>query len=344
MTDGDNTPATVEDFLTPIDDAAEDQAPAAGENQEDIDISDITADTEADVEPGEDADADADVDTEDADDGEPEAEAVPAPTSWSKEDAKVWETLPPEAQAIVARREQERDRFVREAGRRAAEVKAQVENGAREIVARQAEEHSIALQAYAQRFMPQAPDQRLLYTGNPDDVLAYQRQDAAYRAAAAQQQELQQAIAQAQQQARAAREQAYQEDIRVETERLQEQLPDWFDPSAGPKLKADLQSIGAELGYPAELMAQASATDIIALKKALDWKAKAEKFDRMMSKQMQKVRSAKGKVPQMSRPGAPGGKGVAAMRSQADRDAAIQQFGQTRSGEAAAALLLTRTR
>lgn len=340
MNDGENTAVSVEDFLVPAEEtqdttdtteAVTDDAPLSEEAFE-PDASEEVEQTEEEV---------ADEETET---GEPEVEAVPAPNSWSKEDAKVWETLPPEAQAVVARREQERDRFVREAGRKAAETKTQVENQAREILAQQAEDHSIALQAYAQQFQPQAPDQRLLYTGNPDDVLTYQRQDAAYRAAASQQQQLQQAIAQAQQQARAAREQVSAEDIRVETERLQEQLPDWFDPSAGPKLKAELQSIGAELGYPAELMAQAGATDIIALNKAREWKVKAEKLDRIMSKQMAQVRAAKGKPPQMSRPGAPGGKGVAAMRSQADRDAAIQSFGQTRSGEAAAALLLTRTR
>lgn len=331
----DSAPITVDDFLVGDDEPQAD----AGENLEALDVSDDEVEVEA-IDASEDGDDDGDVEPEVE---EPAAEVVPPPVSWSKEDAKAWEALPPEVQAVVARREQERDRFVRDAGRKAAETKTSVENQAREFLAQQAEEHAIALSTYAQQFQPKQPDPNLLYTGNQDDVLLYQRQDAAYRAGTSQQQQLQQAIAQAQQQARAAREQADQVDTQVETQRLQEQLPEWFDPSAGPKLKADLQSIGAELGYPAELMANANATDIIALKKAFEWKAKAERLDRIMSKQMEKVRSAKA-VPKMARPGTAPGKGQAAARAESNRDQALQSFGQSRSGESAAALLLQRTR
>jgi hypothetical protein len=191
--------------------------------------------------------------------------------------------------------------------------------------------------------MPAQPDQRLLYTGDPDDVLTYQRQDAAYRAATAQQQQLQQEVARAQQQASEARGQAEQAEIAVDRQRLQEQLPEWFDPSAGPKLRDELQSIGAELGYPAELMAQAGSTDILALKKAAEWKAKAEKFDALNAKKMEAVRAAKG-LPKMARPGVTQGKGAQAATAAARRDEALESFAQTRSGDAAAALLLTRKR
>lgn len=334
----DSAPVTVDDFLV----GEDEQQADAGENLEALDVSDDEIDAEPAAEADE-QDESLEAEAESEEEAEPAAEVIPPPVSWSKEDAKAWEALTPEVQAVVARREQERDRFVRDAGRKAAETKTAVENQAREFLAQQAEEHAIALSTYAQQFQPKQPDPNLLYTGNPDDVLLYQRQDAAYRAGASQQQQLQQAIAQAQQQARAAREQAEQVDTQVETQRLQEQLPEWFDPSAGPKLKADLQSIGAELGYPAELMANANATDIIALKKAFEWKAKAERFDRIMSKQMEKVRSAKA-VPKMARPGATPGKGQVNARAESNRDQALQSFGQSRSGEAAAALLLQRTR
>ena len=49
------------------------------------------------------------------------------------------------------------------------------------------------------------PDERLLYSNNPDDVLTYQRQDAAYQRGLAQQHQLQQEIARAQQEAAQAR-------------------------------------------------------------------------------------------------------------------------------------------
>lgn len=334
----DSAPVTVDDFLVGGDEPQEE----AGENLEALDVSDEEI-ADAPLEDGDEPTEEEAEQEPEAEEEEPAAEVIPPPVSWSKEDAKAWEALTPEAQAVVARREQERDRFVREAGRKVAETKTAVENQARELIAQQAEDYAIALATYAQQNMPKEPDANLLYTGNHDDALLYQRQEAAYRAGASQQQQLQQAIAQAQQQARVAREQAEQVDTQVETQRLQEQLPEWFDPSVGPKLKADLQSIGAELGYPAELMANANATDIIALKKAFEWKAKAERLDRIMSKQMEKVRSAKG-VPKMARPGATPGKGQANARAESNRDQALQSFGQSRSGEAAAALLLQRTR
>lgn len=274
---------------------------------------------------------------------EPEAEATLMPVSWAKEDAEAWKALPAETQAVIARREGERDKYVREAGRKAAETRHTVENEARTIIAHQAQQHAAMLEAYSRQFTPQAPDQSLLYTGNPDDVLTYQRQDAAYRAGTAQQQQLQQEVARTQQQAQAAQEQAQQAELAVDAQRLKEQLPEWFDPSAGPKLQASLQSIGAELGFTAEQMAQAGSTDILALKMAAEWKAKADKLDALMSKRMEAVRAAKG-LPKMARPGVTQGKGAQIASGAARREQALESFANTRSGAAAAALLLERKR
>lgn len=274
---------------------------------------------------------------------EPKPEPIPAPNSWSKEDQKAWEALTPEAQAVIARREGERDKFVRETGRKAAETRHTVENEARAILAQQAEQHAQALEAYARLIMPQEPDTRLLYSNDPNDNLLYHRQDAAYRAGLAQQQQLQQTIAQSQQQAEAARQQAHTAETQVDAQRLADQLPEWFDDTAGPKLRAELQSIGAELGYPNELMAEASSTDILALKKAAEWKAKAEKFDALNKDKMTAVRAAKG-LPAMGKPGTVATKGQQARAGSAKVSDAIAQFNRDRSPEAAAALLGSRSR
>lgn len=326
-------PIGVEDFLVP---AEEDQGEPSEVGREADEVEQLP------VEEPEAEEEVPDVD-EPEDDGEPTPEPIDMPTSWGKDDAEAWKALPAETQAVIARREGERDKYVREAGRKTAETKLQVENQAREIIAKQAEDHATALAVYAAQFAPQAPDQRLLYTGNPDDVLTYQRQDAAYRAASAQQQQLQQEVARAQQQATEARGLAEQQGIAADAERLKEQLPEWFDPSAGPKLREGLQSIGAELGYPVELMAQAGSTDILALKKAAEWKAKADQFDALNKKKMEAVRAAKG-LPKMARPGVTQGKGAQAATASARRDQALESFAQTRSGDAAAALLMTRKR
>ena len=279
----------------------------------------------------------------DDDEDEPEEdkpEPVPAPKSWSKEDQKAWEGLTPEAQAIITRRESERDNYVRETGRKASEVRHTVENQAREVLAQQAEQHAQMLDAYAQMIMPAEPDVRLLYSGDPNDTIIYQRQEAAHRAGVSQQQQLHQAIAQSQQQANAAREAARTAETQVDAQRLAEQLPEWFE---NPNLQQQLQSIGAELGYPNELMAQASSTDILALHKASVWKAKAEKYDQLNKGKMAAVRAAK-VLPKMGQPGTVQSRGQQTRAGSAKFDDAIAQFQRDRSPEAAAALLGSRNR
>jgi hypothetical protein len=337
-----DTAPTLDDFLVPEEeDTADDLQP----------LDDTDEESEAPAEEVEADEGDEDlIDEEDGEEGEEDGEeagheALPMPNSWSKEDAKEWAKLTPEAQAIVTRREGERDKYLREVGFKASQTRQQVETEAREVLAQMHENHAVALQVYAQRITQQVkePDQRLLYSGNPDDVLTYQRQDAAFRASQAQQQQLQQEIAQAQQHAALARDQAQQAERASDAQRLQEQLPEWFDPSEGPKLQQTLQSIGSELGYPVELMAEASSTDILALKRAADWKAKAEKYDKLMAKKMEGVRSAK-ELPRMARPGVKPSRSQKQAVSAGKRNQALEQFGQTRSGDAAAALLLERKR
>lgn len=329
-------PVTLDDFFVPEEASdPESELPTA----DDIELED-----EAPVEAAAEEEAPEAEEADETDVAEEEATpATPMPTSWSKEDAKAWAALTPEAQAIVSRREADRDKFVRQAGQKAAETRHQVENEARQVLARQAEAHAAGLAVYAKQFQVSPPDQSLLYSGNQDDVLTYHRQDAAYRAAAAQQHELQQEVARAQQQALEVRSQANQADLAVDAERLKDQLPEWFDTSSGPKLKADLQSIGSELGYPVELMAEANSVDILALNTAKKWKDGFDRYQKLVSKRMETVRAAKG-LPKMARPGATPGRGAQVATADSRRTEALQSFSATRSGQDAAALLLVRKR
>jgi hypothetical protein len=336
-----DAPMTVEEAADAIGqvEASEDDeldTPELDEGDDRGDDPDLNEDGEEEGEPQEDG--------EEAEDPEaPRPEPVPAPKSWTKEDAKAFEALPPETQAIVARRENDRDQFVRETARKAGQVRHEVENEARSIIAQQAEAHAQALEAYAQLIVPQAPDVRLLYTNDPNDMLAYQRQDAAYRAGVSQQQQLHQAIAQSQQQAEAARKQTHTAETEADRQRLADELPEWFDETTGPKLRHELQSIGADLGYSPELMSAASSTDILALKQAAEWKAKADKFDALNKGKMAAVRAAKG-LPKMGKPGTVQGKGQQAKADSSKFSDALSQFRQDRSPEAAAALLGSRNR
>lgn len=96
--------------------------------------------------------------------------------------------------------------------------------------------------------------------------------------------------------------------MQAEHASLVEQIPEWADPSQRANLIAQLEPIGAELGYSPDVMAQAGATDIIALRTAFNWKADAEKYRELMKKRMEPVRAAR-TVPPVARTGAPSGQG-----------------------------------
>src|SRR3546814_12993959 len=108
------------------------------------------------------------------------------------------------------------------------------------------DDHALSLQVYAQQFQAQQPDQRLLYSNDPNDIITYQRQKAAYDASVDQQHALHQQIAQARQQAEAARPQAQQAELASDAQRLKTQFPEWLEPSTPPEFQTPLQSTGAE--------------------------------------------------------------------------------------------------
>src|SRR3546814_17512893 len=75
-------------------------------------------------------------------------------------------------------------------------------------------------------------------------------------------------------------------------------ISDWSSDVCSSDL---LEGIGKDLGYSDEAMTRAGATDIVALKRALDWKAKAEKYDALQSRKMAAVRAAK-ELPKVMKP------------------------------------------
>lgn len=283
---------------------------------------------------GEDGEEDAEEDPDQAED------IPPPPDAWAK-DADAWKDLTPAAREVVARREKEVTTGFREMGRKVAETKAQYEREAITAVAQHADNFARQLQGFAERYVPQPPNPELLYTGNADDVIIYQRQDAAHRAALSQQNDLQQRIAQSQQQAEQARNSLTASDMEAEREKLRETLPEFFDPDKGPDLQRSLELTGQELGYSAELMAQAGATDMLALKTAAGWREDAMKYRKIVAKRMETVRGAK-KLPTMTRPG--GNRGAVPQASAEQRTKALQSYRETGSAESAASLLLVRTR
>jgi hypothetical protein len=182
---------------------------------------------------------------------------------------------------------------VQSATTEAANAKRNAVAEANALFADQQRQYASHLEQIVASQAPQAPDPTLAAT----DPTAYVQALAYFNAQSAQYHQMQQ-------QAQQARDEANQRDNLTrqhelaETHRvLSEQLGEvWTDAKQRHVLLTDLDTIGAELGYPAELVNQATATDLLALKRALDWKAKAEKYDKLQGTRMEAVRAAQGKA------------------------------------------------
>lgn len=269
------------------------------QHQEDVDPADFYADGEQEL----------DGQPEGEGEGEAEqAEPIAAPLSWAKDAKDVFGTLPREAQEVIAARERDRETFLQSKSREAAQTRQAVETEARTALQTIMTNHQQALAQYAAQIEPVQPDLRLLNSSEPGHRDLYFQQEAEYRAATAQREQLTQQMQEARQHAEAIANHQHQAELQAEHQTLEEALgTEWTEPSARAKLLGDLTPIAAELGYPQELINQARACDIIAMKKAFDWKAKAEKFDQLNKAKMVSVRAAKGQIPPTARPNAPQG-------------------------------------
>jgi hypothetical protein len=242
---------------------------------------------------------------------------IEAPVSWDAEAKAVFASLPREAQEIVTKREAERDRFVQQKSQEAARARQETEQAAYQQLAQIEHGYAQQFQQMAEQFAPQRPNPDLLRY----DPQAFYAQQADYESAVAQQQQLQQQANQYAQQAQLREQQAEQVRMSQEHQLIVEQFPEYLDPTNGPKLVAELSSVARDLGYPPELIEQARAPDILAMRKAAEWKAKADKLDRLEAKKMEKVRAAKG-LPKVATPGTSRAPGAAQQNQYAaDREA-----------------------
>ena len=242
---------------------------------------------------------------------------IEAPVSWDAEAKAVFAGLPREAQEIVTKREAERERFVQSKSQEAARAKQEIEVSAYQQLAQYERTVSEQIQALAQQIAPQRPNPALLQ----HDPQAFYQLQAEYEAGIAQQRELQQQAHQYAEQAHQREALASQQEQMREHQLIVEHFPEYVDPTSGPKLQQELSAVARELGYPPELISQARAPDILAMRTAAQWKAKADKLDRLEAKKMEKVRAAKG-LPKVSTPGAQRAPGVAnQQRYAADREA-----------------------
>lgn len=280
---------------------------------------------------GDDADDDADPDEGDAEEegeddsaDEPE-EVIKPPVSLNKEQKAAFEQLPSDLQKVWAETEAQRNREVQLKTTEAAEAKRTAITQAQSELAQIQQQYAAELEVFAQAFQPIEPDYSLLAT----DPQAYAEQVAYSKQQAAQYQYMMQQIGGLREQSQQFTAQQQAQTAQAEMAKLAASLPEWSDPAKRAELIPVLTEIGHELGYSDELMAQAGADDIMALKRASEWKSKAEKYDAWQARKMQNVRAAKA-LPKVAKPGTtPSGNPSKASRA----NAAWERAKVSRSGD-----------
>lgn len=237
---------------------------------------------------------------------EPELEAeaddlppIEAPVSLSAEDKEAFKSWPRDAQELFTKRLGEVEKGLHSKAQEAARARQEVEQAAHQRLAQYDRQVAEQLAQYAQAITPQRPNPALLQ----HDPQAFYQLQAEYEAGVAQQHQLQQQAQEYAQQAQYREQVAAQHEAQREHQIIAEQFPEYLDPTSGAKLQQELSAVARELGYPPELIQQARATDILAMRKVAELKAKADKYDLAMKKQMERVRQGKGKLPPVSTPG-----------------------------------------
>lgn len=265
---------------------------------------------------------------QDDDEDEPET-AIAPPASLTAEEKADWAQLPPEAQQKIVAIETRRTAEVQSGLEKARNAQRDAESAAASRIAEAERLHAEQLMTIAQRNAPQPPDDRLI-DADPRAYLAakarYERDVAQHEAFVQQVQALHQGASQEQERLEA-------EAMKAMWSEVANDLPEARDPAQWQDLMTKLTPLALELGYPDELLADATPQDIRAIKRAAEWKDKASKWDAMQARKMSGVRAHKGKT---AKPNAaqPIGSGKARAHAQA-----TQRLKQTGSIEDAAAAL-----
>lgn len=256
-------------------------------------------------------------------------EPIAPPVSWTAEEKAEFAELPRALQETLTRRESEREKFVQTKAQEAKQVKSAIEREAMEAIGRVENAHVQQLQALLPE-IPARPSASLM-ASNPQ---AYAYQLEVHENAIAQHRYVQQIAAQVNERLSGLEKEAQAQQAREDAEILSEKFPEYLDDGKKPELRRELQSTLRAIGYPEDQIDEASAADILALRAVSQLKAKADKYDTLMARQMEKVREAK-TLPKVSRPGVSQGKGAAenqryiadrqAMRN-GDKDAAARAF------------------
>jgi hypothetical protein len=190
-------------------------------------------------------------DTEPAEEGEELAhQGIEPPSSWTKQDREVFGTLPPEAQAIIARRDSEQNAAFKQKTqeiaehRKALETTFQTVEQERQTYAQNLRQLLAVAMPEAERFS-QVDWTRLAQEQPADYVRMTAERDALRGRLGTIQQELQQVEAQSQQ----AHAYQFAQIRQAEQQRLVEAIPEYGDPEKGPAKIASVRNWLSKKGF-----------------------------------------------------------------------------------------------
>lgn len=246
----------------------------------------------------EDDESEGDDPEEEEEGDEPDEPAITPPVSLNKEQKAAFAQLPPDLQKVWAESEAQRNRDVQIKTTEAAEAKRNAATEAQGELAQIRRQYAQELEVYAQAFVPIRPDPALI----AEDPYAYAQQVQYAEQQQAQYDQIMQQVAAARHQAGQFDQQAHQATLQSEHKKLVDAWPEWGDPAKRAELAQSVTAIGSELGYTPEVLAQAGASDILALKKVAELKAAADKWHDFQARKMANVRAAKD-LPKVARPG-----------------------------------------
>lgn len=225
-------------------------------------------------------------------------QGIDPPNSWTKAEQEVWRSLPPEAQAVLARRESDQNRAFTQKTQELAQHRKAVEStlealGAeRQRYQENLEQLMFVAAPEVQRFQ-QVDWARLAQEQPAEYVRMQQARDEARGRFAVLQQQLEGVKAQIQQQ------EAQQFAVRKQQEAaaLVEKLPDFADPDKGPKAIADMRQFLGRHGFAPQEISQAVDHRMLVL---VDM---AQKWERSQTVRRQAESKQNGKAPSVQRPG-----------------------------------------
>lgn len=258
-----------------------------GDEAEEDEGSEPEAEDEGELEP-EDLD---EGDEEQADEeGEPGEPAIDAPVSLNAEEKKVFAQLPPEAQRAWAESENRRNAQVQEATTKASNAQREAEARAAAADAEAKRVYAAQLEQIGKAFEPNPPDPMLAQ----HDPARYIAEKAQYDALKAQHDDYMQQVRalgnEAETQADAAFVQNRDRELMTH--------PKIANPETREAFLAGVFGLAESVGFdPSHIARNATGAEVLAIAAIYERlsaaEEKAAKYDRAISKQMQKVRAAK---------------------------------------------------